>query len=75
MMKIDWQIILVALIVLAAFAYVARGALANLRSMTAKKNDAAASSCGGSCGCAIAASTKTQNASAALVGITRTARR
>jgi cytochrome c553 len=46
----DWQLIAVALIVLAALVYTARRALARLRSFAAGGGAAASSSCATACG-------------------------
>lgn len=51
-MIIDWQTIAVALIILAAFAYVARRGLARLQSMNKKRNDASCETGCGKCGTA-----------------------
>ena len=47
---LDWQNILVALIVAAAFGYVARRGLKRLRSFRAGKGDSASASCETGCG-------------------------
>ncbi len=46
----DWQTIIVALIILAALAYTARRALSRLNSFRANKNNAACATGCGSCG-------------------------
>ena len=55
---IDWQTLTVALIILAAFAYVARRGLARFVSMNAKPNDANCETGCGKCGPASTHETK-----------------
>ena len=49
-MMLDWQTIVVALIILAAFVYVARRGLMRLRSMNANSNNASCETGCGKCG-------------------------
>ena len=65
-MTLDWQIILVALIVITAGIYISRRVLRRVKSLTSKSGDGSCASGCGSCG-----TNETTNKQSSVVQITR----